>query len=71
MTLKHYPSEVSILVARQLIIIRQVDAFTISATRKIQYAFKKLLCLIVFVKDIFDINLNEMCHVVFSLNSVC
>ena len=64
-------SEVSILVSRQLIIISQVDAFTISATRKIQYAFKKLLCLIVFVKDLLDIYLNEICHDVFSFNSVC
>ena len=42
------------MVARQLKIVSQVDAFTFSATRNIQYVFKKLVCLIVFVKDIFD-----------------
>ena len=46
------------MVARQLKIVSQNDAFTISATRNIQYVFKKLACLIVFVKDIFDIYLN-------------
>ena len=46
------------MVARQLKIVGQVDAFTISAARNIQYAFKTLVCLIVFVKDLFDIYLN-------------
>ena len=48
------------MVARQLKIVSQIDAFTISATRNIQYIFKKLVCLIVFVKDIFDIYLNNI-----------
>ena len=55
LTLKNHPSEASIMVARQLKIVSQSDAFTISATRNIQYVFKKLACLIVFVKDTFDI----------------
>ena len=46
------------MVARQLKIVSQSDAFAISAIRNIQYVFKKLVCLIVFVKDIFDIYLN-------------
>ena len=62
-----FPSEASIMVARQLKIVSQIDAFTISATRIIQYVFKKLACLIVFVKDIFDIYLNNIYHIVFSL----
>ena len=70
MTLKDYPSEASIMVARQLKIISQIDAFTISATRNIQYVFKKLVCLKVFVKDIFDIYLNNVYHIVFSLHLV-
>ena len=39
----------------------------ISATRNIQYILKKLVGLIVFEKDIFDIYLNNICHIVFSL----
>ena len=58
------------MVARQLKIVGQIDAFTFSATRKIQYVFKKLVCLIVFVKDIFDIYLNNIYNIVFSLNLV-
>ena len=69
--MKEYPSEASIMVARQLKIVNQIDAFTISATRNIQYVFKKLACLIVFVKDIFDIYLNNIYHIVFSLHLVC
>ena len=57
-TLKNYPSEASIMVARQLKIICQIEAFRISATVNIQYVFKKLACLIVFLKDIFDIYVN-------------
>ena len=49
MTLDNYPSEASIMVAKQLKIVNQIDAFTISATRNIQYVFKKLACLIGFV----------------------
>ena len=60
LTLKNYPNEAFIMVARQLKIVSQVDAFKISAIRKIQYAFKKLACLIVIVKDIFDIYLNNI-----------
>ena len=67
MTLKNYPSETSIMVARQLKIVSKDDAFTISATRNIQYVFKKLACLVVFLKDIFDIYLNNIYHIVFAL----
>ena len=70
MTLKNYPSHVSIMVARQLKIVSQIDAFTISATMNIEYVLKKLVCLIVFVKDIFDINLNNIYHIFFSLHLV-
>ena len=66
LTLKHYPSEASIMVARQLMIVSQIDAFTISATRNIQNVFKKLVCFIVFAGDIFDIYLNNIYHIVFS-----
>ena len=52
-------------------IVSQSDAFTISATRNIQYVFKKLVGLIVFDKDIFDIYLNNICHIVLSLYLVC
>ena len=58
------------MVARQLKIVIQVDAFTISATRNIQYVFKKPVCLIVFVKDVFYIYLNNIAHIVFSLHLV-
>ena len=60
------PSEASTLVARQLNIVSQIDAFTISVARNIHYVFKKLACLIVFVKDKFDIYLNNKYHIVFS-----
>ena len=60
MTLKNYPSEASFMVARQLKAVSQIDAFKISATVNIQYVFKKLVFLIVFVKDIFDIYLNNI-----------
>ena len=70
LTLKNYPSEASGMVARQLKIVCQIDAFTISATRNIQYVFKKLACLIVFVKDIFDTNLKYIYHIVFPLHLV-
>ena len=68
--MKNYPSQASIVVARQLLIVSQIDAFTFSATRKIQYVFKKLAGLIVSVKDIFGIYLNNMYHIVFSLHLV-
>ena len=32
---------------------------------------KKLVCLIVLVKDIFDIYLNNIYHIVFSLHLLC
>ena len=67
----NYPSEASIMVARQLKVVSQSNAFTISATMNIQYVFKKLACLIVFLKDIFDIYLNNIHHIVFSLHLVC
>ena len=59
------------MVARQLKIVSQSDAFIISATRNIQYILKKLVGLIVFEKDIFDIYLNNICHSVFSSCLVC
>ena len=58
------------MVTRQLKIFRQIDAFMISVTRNIQYDFKKLVCLIIFDKDIFDIYLNSIYHIVFSLHLV-
>ena len=58
------------MVARQPKIVSQSDAFTISATRNIQYVFKRLVCLIVFVKDIFDIYFNNIYHIAFSLHLV-
>ena len=70
MTLKNYHSEASIMVARQLKFVTQSDVFKISANRNIQYAFKKLVYLIVFVKDIFDIYLNNIYHIVFLLHLV-
>ena len=39
----------------------------ISTTRNIQYVLKKLVGLIVFAKDIFDIYFNKICHIVLSL----
>ena len=65
---KNYPSEASLMVARQLKIVSQIDAFTISATGNIQYVFKKLVCLIVFVKGIFATYFNNIYHIVFSLH---
>ena len=41
-----------------------------STTRNIQYVFNKRVCLIVFVKDIFNIYLNNIYHIVFSLHLV-
>ena len=55
------------MVARQLKIVSQSDAFMISATRNIQYVLKKLVGLIVFEIDIFDIYLNNIRHIIFSL----
>ena len=64
LTLKKYHREASIyMVARQLKVISQSDAFTISATMNIQYVFKKLVYLIVFVKDILDIYFNNIYHI--------
>ena len=70
MARKNCPGEASIMVARQLKIVNQVDAFTISAARNIQYVFKKLVCLKVFVKHVFDMYLNNRYHIVFSLHLV-
>ena len=58
------------MVARQLKIVSQIDAFTILATMNIQYVFKKLVCLIGFLKLIFDVYLNNIYHIVFSLHLV-
>ena len=55
LTLKNYSNEAYIMVARQLKIVSQSDAFKTSAVRIIKYVLKKLVCLIVFVKYIFDI----------------
>ena len=71
MTLNNYPTEAPIMVARQLKIVSQIDAFTISDTMNIQDVFKKLACLIVFLKDIFDIYLNDIYHIVFLFYLVC
>ena len=49
-------------------VVSQSDAFTISATRNIQYVLKKFVGLIVYEKDIFDIYLNNICHIVLSLS---
>ena len=48
-------------------VVSQSDAFTISVTRNIQYVLKKPVGLIIFEKDIFDIYLNNICHIVLSL----
>ena len=69
--LKNYLSEASFMVARQLKIISLSNAFMISAARKVQYVFRKLVCLIVFVKDIFNIYLNNIYNIFFSLLLVC
>ena len=71
MTRNNYPGEASVMVARQLKIVGQSDAFMISATRNIQYVLKKLMGLIVFEKDIFDIYLNNIWHNVFAIYLVC
>ena len=55
------------MVARQLKTLGQVDAFTISATRNVEHVLKKLVCLTVFVKDLFYIYLNNIYHIPFSL----
>ena len=67
----NYPSEASVMVARQLQVVSHIDAFMISATRNIQYVFKKLACLIVFLKDLFDIYISNLYHIVFPLHLVC
>ena len=67
MTQNNYPGEASFMVARQLKIVSQSNAFMISATSNLQYVFKKLVGFIIFVKDKFDIYLNNICHIVFSL----
>ena len=50
------------MVARQLKVLSQVDAFTFPATRNIEHVFKKFVCLTVFVKDFFYIYLNNIYH---------
>ena len=55
------------MVARQLKIVSQRDAFMISGTRNKQYVLKKLVGLKVFENNIFDIYLNKTFHIVFSL----
>ena len=57
------------MVNKKLKFVSQSDAFKISATRNILYVFKKLVCLTGFVKDMFDIYLNNIYHV-FSLHFV-
>ena len=49
-----------LLLARLLKFVSQSDVFKMSATRNILYVFKKFVYLIVFVKDIFDIYLNNI-----------
>ena len=46
--------------ARQLEIVSRIDVFMISATRNIQFVFKELVCLIIFVKDTFGTDLNNI-----------
>ena len=58
-------SEASIMVAGQLKVVSQSDAFKVSAIRKIQYVCKKLVYLKDFVKDIVDISLKNIYHFVF------
>ena len=70
MTQNNYPGEASVMFARQLKIVSQSDTFMISAIRNIEYVLKKLVGLIVFEKDIFDIYLNNICHIVFSSHLV-
>ena len=48
--------------------VSQSDAFMISATRNIQYVLKKLVGLMVFEKDIFDIYLNNIYHKLLSFH---
>ena len=43
LTQNNNPGEASVMVARQLKIVIQSDAFMISATRNIQYVLKKLV----------------------------
>ena len=43
----------------------------ISADRKVQHVFKKLVFLIVFVEDIVNIYLNNIYNIFFSLLLVC
>ena len=50
------------MVARQLKYVSQSDAFMISDTKNIQYVLKKLVGLIVFQKDIYNIYLNNMSY---------
>ena len=69
-TQKNYPSVASIIVARQRKIVSQIDAFTISSASNIHYVFKKLACLVVFLKYIVGIYLNNIYHIVFSLHLV-
>ena len=73
LTMKNYPSEDSIKVARQLKIVSQRDAFTFSAARNtgIQCVLKMLVCLIAFVKYIFDFYLNNINHIDFLLHLCC
>ena len=52
LTKNNYPGEASVMVARQLKIASQSNAFMISATKNILYVLKKLVGLIVFGKDI-------------------
>ena len=66
MTQNNYLDDASVMVARQLKIVSQSDAFMVLAIRNIQYVLKKLGGLIVFEKDIFDIYLNNLCHMGFS-----
>ena len=48
LTQNNYPGEAYVMVARQLKINSQSDAFMISDSRNIQYVLKKLVGLIVF-----------------------
>ena len=68
MTQNNYPGEASVMVARQLYKDSQSER-CIHDLRLQEYTvgLKKACELDIFEKDIFDIYLNNICHVVFSL----
>ena len=65
-----WPEKIALVKLPLWLLGSQVDTFTISAARNIQYVLKKLVCLKVFVKHVFDMYLNNRYHIVFSLHFV-